>query len=170
MEVFLRGLSDKEAARSASDKCPKTINKALKYVKNAVNTQRAIFGKSSTVCQVSFAELEMSDVLAWAASPDLKQKDAKSLDTAHIEQLAKLKWLVNSMKGELQKHSSPESTPQQPSTVSSTLGSPQQSSKQSTGSPAQNSSPSGSLKDRVKCFKCGGLGHFAQNCSTKLPN
>ena len=59
VEVFLRGLTDKEAARTASDKCPKTVSKALKYVKNAITTQRSIFGKSTmSHRQVSFAEID----------------------------------------------------------------------------------------------------------------
>ena len=32
IEVFLRGIPDKDAAWSSSDKCLKTIQKALKYV------------------------------------------------------------------------------------------------------------------------------------------
>ena len=40
IKVFLRGIPDKDAAQSSSDKCLKTIQKALKYVKNAINTQR----------------------------------------------------------------------------------------------------------------------------------
>ena len=38
IEVFLRGVTDKDAARSASDKCPKTLSKALKYVKRSICT------------------------------------------------------------------------------------------------------------------------------------
>ena len=45
--VFLCGLPNKDAARSSSDKCPRTIQKPLKYVKNATNTEKAIFGKPS---------------------------------------------------------------------------------------------------------------------------
>ena len=59
VEVFLRGLTDKEAAKTASDKCLKSISKALKYVKNAITTQRSIFGKTTmSHRQVSFAGLD----------------------------------------------------------------------------------------------------------------
>ena len=33
IEVFLRGIPDKDAAQSSSDKCPKTIQKALNMLK-----------------------------------------------------------------------------------------------------------------------------------------
>ena len=63
VEVFLRGLPDKEAACSSSDKCSKTIQKASKYVKNVINTQKAIFNKPSIPHhQVSFVELDKPDL------------------------------------------------------------------------------------------------------------
>ena len=69
IEVFLRGIPDKDAARSSSGKCLKTIQKALKYVKNAINTQKAIFSKSSIPHhQVTFADEDKSDIPIRAVS------------------------------------------------------------------------------------------------------
>ena len=44
IEAFLRGCREKEAARAAMEKEPTTIHKALKFVKNSIANQRAIFG------------------------------------------------------------------------------------------------------------------------------
>ena len=69
IEVFLTGIPDKDAAHSSSDKCPKTIQKALEYIKNAINTQKAIFSKSSVPHhQVTFADTDKSDVSVRAVS------------------------------------------------------------------------------------------------------
>ena len=89
--VFLRGIPDKDAACSSSDKCLKTIQKALKYVKNAINTQKAIFSKSSVPHhQVTFADTDKSDVPVRAVSqPETTQTpqyQRKSLDTIMMEQ------------------------------------------------------------------------------------
>ncbi len=93
VEVFLRGITDKEAARSASDKCPVTIQKALKYVKNSINTQRAIFGKSHAASrQVSFADQTSETPMARAMSPSHDRSPTKSLEVAKLEcEFAELK-------------------------------------------------------------------------------
>lgn len=44
VEAFLRGCKDKEAAHLAMEMNPKSIYKALKYVKSAVNNRKALFG------------------------------------------------------------------------------------------------------------------------------
>lgn len=44
VEAFLRRCKDKEAAHLAMEKKPKSIYKALKYVKAAVNNHKALFG------------------------------------------------------------------------------------------------------------------------------
>lgn len=44
VEAFLRGCKDKEAAHLAMEKNPKSINKAFKYVKAAVNNRKVLFG------------------------------------------------------------------------------------------------------------------------------
>ena len=58
VESFLRGCKDKEAARCAMDKNPKTVYKALKYVKAAINNQKALFGSKPNYVarQVTFAD------------------------------------------------------------------------------------------------------------------
>ena len=48
VEHFLRGIRDKYAAERAFDKAPKTIPKAMKYVKKAIATHRAIYGGAKT--------------------------------------------------------------------------------------------------------------------------
>ena len=106
VEVFLRGLPDKEAARSSSDKCPKTIQKALKYVKNAINTQKAIFNKPSIPHhQVSFAELDEPDLSVRSTSETEATKSSsfqkRSLDTIMMEQeLAHLRAKISQLESQ----------------------------------------------------------------------
>ena len=58
VEAFLRGCRDKDAAKSAMEKNPRSIYKALKYVKASQNNQQALFGNRSTYStrQVTFAD------------------------------------------------------------------------------------------------------------------
>ena len=140
VEVFLRGLPDKEAARSSSDKCPKTIQKALKYVKNAINTQKAIFNKPSIPHhQVSFAELDEPDLSVRSTSETEATKSSsfqkRSLDTIMMEQeLAHLRAKISQL--ESQQNSSdrpsrPFSRPVTPPPLTRTNTPPQNPSSQS---------------------------------------
>ena len=92
IEVFLRGIPNKDATQSSSDKCTKTIQKVLKYVKNAINTQKAIFKAKSSIPhhQVTFADTDKSDVPVRAVSQldttQTPQYQEKSLDTIMMEQ------------------------------------------------------------------------------------
>ena len=58
VEVFLKGCREKEAAQKAMDKEPNNVQKALKYVKRAINNRKALFGSKPlhSARQVSFAE------------------------------------------------------------------------------------------------------------------
>ena len=90
VEVFLKGLLNKEAAHSSSDKYPKTIQKVLKYVKNTINTQKAIFNKPSIPHhQVSFAELDepFSSVIVTSETEAAKSSNFqnKPLDTIMMD-------------------------------------------------------------------------------------
>ena len=61
VEHFLRGLLDKRAAAVAMDKNPKRLHKAIKYVKDAVNNRKAIYGKlqgHAAIKKVSFSNIE----------------------------------------------------------------------------------------------------------------
>ena len=61
VEHFLRGLLDKRAAAVAMDKNPKQLQKAIKYVKYAVNNAEAICGKLQSqagIKRVSLSNLE----------------------------------------------------------------------------------------------------------------
>lgn len=44
VETFLSGCKDKKSSHLAMEKNPKSIYKALKYVKAAVNNRKALFG------------------------------------------------------------------------------------------------------------------------------
>lgn len=58
VEAFLRGCRDKEAAKSAMEKNPHSVYKALKYVKASINNQQALFGHrpSYSTRQVTFED------------------------------------------------------------------------------------------------------------------
>ena len=54
VEHFLKGCIDKRAASLAMDKNPKYLHRAVKAVKDAVNTRKAIYGKSTTQSLTGF--------------------------------------------------------------------------------------------------------------------
>lgn len=51
-EIFLRGCKEKEAAKAAMEKGSNGIHKALKYVKESLANQRAIFGTKSNASYI----------------------------------------------------------------------------------------------------------------------
>ena len=57
LEHFFRGCLDKQSASIAMSKNPKTVSKAIRYVKEAANKQKLLFGNkcSHSVRKVSFA-------------------------------------------------------------------------------------------------------------------
>ena len=57
LEHFFRGCLDKQLASIAMSKNPKTVSKAIRYVKEAANNQKLLFGNKSSysVKKVSFA-------------------------------------------------------------------------------------------------------------------
>ena len=66
LEHFFRGCLDKQSASIAMSKNPKTVSKAILYVKEAANNQKLLFGNKSShsVRKVSFApgaQFESSD-------------------------------------------------------------------------------------------------------------
>ena len=97
--VFLHALPDKDATRSSSDKCSKNIQKALKYVKNAMNTQKAIFDKPSPMSHDVSFDMSAHELTARAsntttqkATENPKSYQTKSLDQIRLEQeLAQVK-------------------------------------------------------------------------------
>jgi len=61
VETFLRACRDKEAANIVMDKNPKSVYKALQYVKEAVNNRKGLYGSKPgfVTRQVTFAEDEI---------------------------------------------------------------------------------------------------------------
>ena len=132
--MFLRGLPDKEVAHLSDNKCPKTIQKALKYAKNAINTQKAIFNKHSLPYhQVSFAELDEPDLSVRATSETKTTKSPNfqkgSLDTIMMEQeLAHLRAKISQLESQQNSNdrpSRPYSCPVTPPPLSQTSTPPQ---------------------------------------------
>lgn len=64
VESFLKGCRDNEAAQSAMNKDPTSINKASMYMKDAINNRTALFGSkpSFQTRQVSFADEDEDDI------------------------------------------------------------------------------------------------------------
>jgi len=94
-ETFLRGCREKEAAKAAMEKGPNSIHKALKYVKESLANQRAIFGTKSNTSyiqrQVSFADKN-------GFSSDSERSPNQSKDGTNVtDQIKQLTELVGNM-------------------------------------------------------------------------
>ena len=187
VEVFLRCLPDKEAAHSSSDKCPKTIQKALKYVKNAINTQKAIFNKPSIPhCQVSFAELDEPDLSVRSTSETEATKSSsfqkRFLDTIMMEQeLAHLRAKISQLESQQNsndKPSRPYSRPVTPPPLTQTNTPPQfpsQSPYHNPNSPNHSSNlpywpQNSSYRNQNSPYQPQNSPHRNQNSSYQPPN
>ena len=170
IEVFLRGLPHKEAAHSSSDKCPKTIQKAMKYVKNAINTQKALFNKPSIPHhQVSFAELDEPDLSVRSTSESeatkLSSFQKRSLDTIMMEQeLAHLRAKISQLESQHNSNDKPSRpylhpvTPPPLTQTSTTPQFPSQSPYHNPNSPYHSSNSPYQLQDspyRIKIHHIG---------------
>ena len=61
IDSFLRGCKEKRAALNAMDKNPVTLQSAISQVKGAIHNQKALYGASNSLIQVTFADHEGMD-------------------------------------------------------------------------------------------------------------
>ena len=107
IEAFLRGCRDKDAARVAMDKEPRDVYKALKYVKTAVQNNRALFGTGTrpAVRQVSFAD---DDMPVTKLPP---KTEGLEVGTLNVEQLAVDLRVLSEIVHRLSRNRSPARSP-----------------------------------------------------------
>jgi competence ComEA-like helix-hairpin-helix protein len=151
IETFLRGCRDKEAAKAAMEKEPRTLHKALKYVKASAANQKAIFGSRSSVYhqrQAAVSESGEEDEPEYDVRTSVQDsKPASSGNaTSHMSDINKitssvLNSLVEGYLRDRRRNRSRSPTP--------------------TGGQRSNS------LERITCFSCRQKGHFERNCPEK---
>lgn len=138
VEHFLRGIKDKHAAERAFDKAPTTIAKAMKYVKKAVSTHKAIYGSAKPNYQIRYStvdEEEHRECRLALSQNNSGQFRPKSPVVNSITLKSVGTWMT------------PPSSPRS--------SSPRFNTRSNYRSPA---------RDQGLCFKCGVKGHFAKDC------
>ena len=171
VEVFLKGCKDKRAAEIAMEKDPVTVYKALKYVKNATDNHKLLYGSSRPSVshrQVTFANpVESQEMEDESPSIRLAQSSYKSnKDWEQVNKnIAQLTSVVSALATAVQKTSS-----------ISTDTAKQQSEGQRTASPQPGyptrrfSSPiSPQRLQNIECYNCHKKGHFRGDCPEKSP-
>jgi hypothetical protein len=152
-EAFLRGCREKEAARAAMEKEPRSIHKALKYVKTSLANQCAIFGvrgSSYGQRQVTFSDqdygVERDDayearLVSRSSSDTGGPAQSKSLSVGK-EEFDQLKDMVGQL---LKSHNNPPRS----------------------RSPTPPRRGTNQFSENIICFHCRNRGHLERNCPEK---
>jgi hypothetical protein len=178
-EVFLKGCREKDAAQKAMDKEPKDTQKALKYVKRAVNNRTALFGTKSVHAtrQVTFADddrspseseeygvrtmqVAKSGFRNFQSKPSTTNTDGVSLLAAALADLLK-----DAEKRSRQQSPSPAASPQRKEGLQcfgcQEYGHIRKNCPSPTASPQR--------KEGLQCFGCHEYGHIRPNCPKGSP-
>ena len=159
VEHFLRGCLDKRAAATAMGRDPRTIHKAVQYVKDAMNNYKAIYGKSGHAARkVSFVDYEDSDKeqgpethhVRTVHTAEGKQKASDDMEKEFGKRMDNLETLIKQLmrsRTPPPRFRSPASTPTR-----------------STGTPPRSPLQP---KDAI-CFNCRTKGHFQKDCPSKV--
>lgn len=168
VEAFLRGSREKDAARTAMEKNPKDIYKALKYLKASVANQRAIFGTRSygyPQRQVSFADLQEENVSSGLFHRPLSLADpvveGGEGDTRSAKVDANLKSAERCPEAS-SKTSSESSDIIDADLIRFMAMLRRRFPRSRSPTPPRLRSPS--RWDNIECFKCRQKGHIERNC------
>ena len=150
LEHFFRGCLDQQSASIAMSKNPKTVSKAIRYVRDAANNQKLLFGNNSShsVKKVSFApgaQSESSDEevsnfkVRQAQVPSAKSLTAslsKTNEAVTVKQVSDLVQRLESLETLVRKMD-----------------------RYNTGTRSRSPKP-----PPANCYRCQEKGHFAREC------
>lgn len=175
VEAFHRGCRDKKAAETSMNKKPRNIYKALKYVKEALSTQRMLYGvrgRQASARKVCFSQSDEEYEVRSASDGDRRNpRDAgnvqKQIDTLNT-QYTNLSSNITEMKSLLTQALRKEgSTPSRPQTPVETGATPPKSQRPFRRNWTPSRSPTPPRRQTV-CYNCHQLGHFAKDCPEKV--
>ena len=165
VDAFLRGCEEKRAAFSAMERAPNTLNQAIGQVKNSFHNQKALYGESSKLRQVAFADEGVKLYSVKVTSPPSRPNPESSITAPQIDQLTtamqQLTKILESQAAKLadtERYRDPRGSSNSPSR--SGAFSPRRSG---TFSPTRSCSAA----DYVY-YECGVKGHFARQCPTLI--
>ena len=163
---FCQGCSDKETAQYAADRCPATIEEALRIIKMHIQNSKVIFGSRKTVRQLSCQSC--------LAREEEKTSSVRSVCAAHSTSCShsRTSSVSNEDKQVIRKLNSPNLQTSQ--NVNQRLAKLEDGMEkvlkllegravQPKKSPKQGSPGS----PRGKCYACGEIGHFKSQCPKK---
>jgi hypothetical protein len=145
IEIFLHGCKERTAAYFASERCPKSLQRALKYVKASTQNLKYMGKPSFTSRQVSFdlgaSEAFEEEVSVRSASKATSHSPNRSDGTG-----TQLKW--------------------DPKQLARDIGEILSANLQKLFSQSRSRSQSPN-KDSVTCYGCNRKGHYANECPDK---
>lgn len=182
VDTFLRGCRERQAALMTMERRPKTISKAIKYLKNSIQNCRALAVSSRTARQVTFEEDTPS---VRSVTPETSEKTLEHLVKTLISTVEKVSNTRSrqspergcykcGQQGHLahecqsdRKHRSEESRQRSasPNDACRKCGKRGHYAREcwSNQNRSQSRSLSPAARDR-RCFKCQGSGHIARDC------
>ena len=165
VDVFLRGCKDKTAAYSASEKDPKNIYQALKYVKSSVYNQKLIGKPSYMSRQVSF-QTPVDNSVTKNDSNSLFDSSIRKLGDTLNQFSAAFKAFSDSSPGKT--HASNPSTHRCYNCGSYGHFMKDCPHPKKPTSPPNSPSPRSPSPSPIQCFNCKDFGHIQKDCPKKL--
>ena len=153
IDAFLKGAKDKQAAEAAMDKNPRSLRKAVQYMKTAAANKAAIYGQQKSFASRSLGVTwdlpEQTEELAVRQINSQVPKHKQSDKTSSLEKrLEELTQLLKSRHLERPSEGVGSTQPQTPPL-------------------RRAASPSRSPGRDITCFNCQKTGHFARACPDK---
>ena len=171
VDAFLKGCNNKQAALTAMDKNPTTLDEARQHLKSAITNQKLILGaKKSEIKRVTFqnetsdSDSETEETVAQIRSV----QESKNKREISIE--SRISGIEQQVKNIEENHRDTKTSINQILNILKSQGVPLSQRSRSNSSEQQNRTntrSSSQSPNRYECFNCGKESHFARECPTK---